>query len=214
MATWNDLRLVKGVRTSPLFHIATDTGSGDSIIEWIETVPTRSNTRLEVNVSYDGGLNWEGWTPAQNLGSIPYFSPYTNSKATVVQYRYVASTENINSLPSLHEFKMTITPTLLFVNEGDVPCKPEIWIQKIGDGDFSIINRTNNNQEFKFTGILDRELLYVDCEREYIETDINLKYRYDNFNNEYLELLPGENILEFKGAFKFMMRYQFKTIQG
>jgi hypothetical protein len=213
MAKWNDLRLIRGVRTSPLFYIALDTGSGDSVLQWSETVPNGSQTYIETNVSYDG-FTWEGWKRAINGGCIEDFSPYTDSKATVVQYRYVANSEDVSALPSLHDFTITVTPTYLFKNEGDIPCKPEIWIEKIGDGDLSIINRTNNNQEFKFVGIYDREMLYIDCEREYIETDINLKYRYDSFNNNYLELLPGENILEFKGTFKVKFRYQFKTIQG
>lgn len=191
-----------------------DTGSGETSIEWNETVPPLSSTSLETNVSFDGGFTWEGWKQASKFQQIKDFSPYTNSKATVFQYRYIGSTEVPASLPSLHDFKLTVTPTLLFENKGDLPCKPEIWIYKIGNGDLSIINRTNNNQEFKFVNILDKETLYIDCEREHIETDINMKYRYDNFNNEYLELLTGENVLEFKGTFKFLIRYQFKTIQG
>lgn len=214
MAKWDDLRKIRGVRTSPFFHIALDTGSGQSQLKWNETIPTGSSTRLETNVSYDGGYNWEGWKKATNNHTLPDFSPFTNSKSTVFQYRYVGESTVIASLPTLHDFQATITPTYLFVNDGDLPCKPEIWIEKIGNGDFSIINRTNNNQELKFVDILDRELLYIDCEREHIETDVNMKYRYDNFNNQYLELVTGNNVLEFKGKFKVMFRYQFKTLQG
>lgn len=214
MAKWNDLRKIRGVRTSPIFHVALDTGGGHSQLQWNETVPINSATRLETNVSYDGGYTWEGWKVASNGGSLTDFSPFTSSKNTVFQYRYIADSTAVTSLPVLHDFQITVNPTYLFVNYGDVPCKPEIWIEKIGNGDISIINKTNNNQEFKFVDILDKELLYIDCEREHIETDINMKYRYDNFNNEYLELITGNNLLEFIGHFKVMFRYQFKTVQG
>ncbi|RNB52673.1 hypothetical protein EDM57_21030 [Brevibacillus gelatini] len=214
MAKWDDLRKMRGTRTSPTFHVALDTGGGHSLLQWNETVPMSSTTRLETNVSYDGGYTWEGWKVATNGSPLPDFSPFTNSKHTVFQYRYVADSTVITSLPVLHDFQITVKPTYLFVNYGDVPCKPEIWIEKIGNGDLSIINKSNNNQEFKFVDILDKELLYIDCEREHIETDINMKYRYDNFNNEYLELVTGNNLLEFVGHFKVMFRYQFKTIQG
>jgi Phage tail protein len=214
MAKWDDLRKIRGVRTSPFYYIATDTGSGHSVFTWNETVPQGSTYKLEANVSYDGGYNWEGWKAATKDVGLPDFSPLTKSKATVFQYRFIGDSTTVTSLPLLHDLTLTITPTYLFVNNGDMPCRPEIWIEKIGNGDFSIINRTNNNQEFKFVNILDRELLYIDCEREHIETDINMKYRYDNFNNQYLELVTGNNVLEFKGKFKVMFRYQFKTLQG
>lgn len=214
MAKWDDLRKIRGIRTSPPFFIAQDTGSGQSVLNWNETAPQGSSTSIETNVSYDGGYTWEGWRKAEKGQPLPNFSPLTSSKNTVFQYRYIGEANVVTSLPRLHDFSITVTPTYLFVNEGDTICKPEIWIEKIGNGDFSIINRTNNNQEFKFIDILDRELLYIDCEREHIETDINMKYRYDNFNNQYLELVRGNNILEFKGKFKVMFRYQFKTIQG
>jgi len=214
MAKWNDLNTFKGVRTSPSFPIALDTGSGQSILKWNETVPTGSSACIETNVSYDGGYTWEGWKRAIQNSALPNFSSFTKSKATVFQYRFVAESSIVTALPVLHDFQVSVTPTYLFVNHGDLPCKPEIWIEKIGNGDLSIINRSNHNQEFTFVNILDKEVLYIDCEREHIETDVNMRYRYDNFNNQYLELVTGNNVLEFKGQFKVMFRYQFKTLQG
>ncbi|TPG68892.1 hypothetical protein EEL31_10365 [Brevibacillus laterosporus] len=211
---WNDLRLIRGSRTSPVFSIGKETGSGYSKINWIETVPTGAKTYIESNVSYDGGLNWKGWKRVVNSNSLPDFTVDTNHKSTVFQYRYVATANTKDALPTLHDFSIVITPTFVFINNGDVPCKPEIWIEKIGDGDLSIINKSNKNLEFSFKGIKDKEKLYIDCEREYIETDIYNVYRYDNFNNQYLEIVRGRNILEFKGSFKARFRYEFKTIQG
>lgn len=101
-----------------------------------------------------------------------------------------------------------------FINDGDVVLKPEMWIEKVGNGDVSIVNRTYNNREFKFTGLIDGETVYVDNEREYIETDVPNEYRYSNFNNKYLHLVRGVNILRLTGACKLNFRYQHKTLQG
>jgi phage-related protein len=100
-----------------------------------------------------------------------------------------------------------------FTNNGDVICKPEIFINKIGAGDFRIVNTTNMNSEFKFTSLANNETVYVDNEREYIETDIPLTYRYSNFNNGYLEMVRGVNNLMVYGNAIINFRYQFKTLQ-
>lgn len=100
-----------------------------------------------------------------------------------------------------------------FSNDGDTILKPEIWIQKIGNGDVSIRNLTNRGAEFKFKGLLDNETVYVDNEREFIETSIPSTYRIENFNNNYMELVTGVNTLEVTGACKINFRYQFKTMQ-
>jgi phage-related protein len=104
--------------------------------------------------------------------------------------------------------------TLQLTNGGDVECKPEIWITKVGNGDVSIINNTNAGEEFKFIGLLDGETVYVDCEMEDITTDLDDTYRYSNFNDNYLELVIGVNNLFITGTCKLQFRYSFKTLQG
>jgi phage-related protein len=101
-----------------------------------------------------------------------------------------------------------------FINHGDVVCKPEMWITKIGNGDISIINETNAGQEFKFTGLVDGEVVYVDNDRDVIKTDLPLTYRFDNFNDNFLETVRGINKLLVRGNCKIQFRYQFKTLQG
>jgi phage-related protein len=100
-----------------------------------------------------------------------------------------------------------------FLNMGHVTLKPEIWIKKIGNGDVSILNKANKI-DFEFKGLNDGELIFVDNEREHIESNIENMYRYDSFNDNYLELERGRNILNVKGNCKIQLRYRFKTIQG
>ncbi len=110
-----------------------------------------------------------------------------------------------------------------FDNLGDVTISPEMWIQKIGDGDnesdLSIINYNDAGREFKFltnktdqVGLVNNENLYIDNENRHIETDLTEMYRYDCFNNNYLKLFPGRNSLLIKGRFKLKLRWQYKFI--
>lgn len=111
---------------------------------------------------------------------------------------------------------ITAPTTFEFANSGDVVCKPEVWITKIGDGgSVSLVNLSNGSREFKFssTSLQNNEMIYVDNEREYIETNVPNVYRYKDFNNNFLELVRGRNILQVNGKCKIMFRYQFKTLQ-
>jgi phage-related protein len=104
---------------------------------------------------------------------------------------------------------------LEFTNEGDLPLKPEIWITKVGVGDVSIFNESNGNIEFKFTSLDDTEMVYVDNENEYIESDkVPITYRYSNFNNNYLKLFRGKSVLNIVGNCKIQLRYKYRTLQG
>ncbi|MBM7598078.1 phage-related protein [Virgibacillus halotolerans] len=94
-------------------------------------------------------------------------------------------------------------------NYGHFSIYPDIWIEKIGDGDITIFNRTNGNQEFKLENIEIGEKLDIDCENEIIETDKERTYRYDDFNDNYLELIYGRNILTITNNAKFQFRYKY-----
>lgn len=101
---------------------------------------------------------------------------------------------------------------LVFINNGDLECKPDVFIQKIGDGDISIINLSNGGKEFKFTGLLDGEEITVDCENESIETNLPNIIRYNNFNNQFLSFVVGYNYLKVNGNCKLQFRYRFKRL--
>lgn len=105
------------------------------------------------------------------------------------------------------------TTNITFENLGDTDLYPELWIQKIGAGDISIVNNTNGGQEFKFTNLADQEEVYIDNENSIIITDIVDTYRYDNFNNNYLKLLKySVNNLTVTGTAILKLRYQFRTL--
>lgn len=108
---------------------------------------------------------------------------------------------------------ITVPTTFEFVNEGDVILKPELWIKKVGAGAVSIMNQTNGNELFSFSSLIDNETVYIDNEGEYIETDLENTYRYGVFNNTYLRLVRGKNVLQVTGKCQLNFRYQYRTLQ-
>ncbi|MEC1726916.1 phage tail family protein [Schinkia azotoformans] len=122
-------------------------------------------------------------------------------------YSYSSVYEHVKDLSSITEPTMTT-----FENIGDNILYPEMWIQKIGTGDVSIRNFSNSGAEFKFTNLLDQEIIYLDNRpnHHYIKTNLVNTYRYDNFNGNYLELPRGVNRLEVTGACKIKFLYQFE----
>ena len=73
------------------------------------------------------------------------------------------------------------------------------------------------------TGLIADENVYIDCEKEFIESDLSETYRYDAFNDNYLELVVNEiideenietNTLNIKGKCKIKFKYQYKYLQN
>jgi phage-related protein len=98
-------------------------------------------------------------------------------------------------------------------NNGDDILKPEIWIEKINNGDLSLVNLSNSGNEFNFTNLYNQETVYVDCKLRHIETNIVDMYRYDSFNNNYLNLLRGKNRIQVSSPCKILFQYQY-VIKG
>lgn len=115
----------------------------------------------------------------------------------------------------VYDFSRTEQEKVITINNyGDLVCKPEVFVTKIGNGDITIRNLSNLGEEFKFTGLLDGESLYIDCDREHIETSLVNTYRYDNFNNKYIRLPENtECYLEVEGSAQIQFRYQLKVLQ-
>lgn len=98
---------------------------------------------------------------------------------------------------------------LEFDNYGDTEIKPEILIKKKGYGDVSIKNLSSQNPEFNISNLLDKEEIYVDGENEIIETNLLNTWRYDDFNDNYLSIPYGRNILQVEGHCKIKFIYHF-----
>ncbi|PAV30160.1 hypothetical protein CIL05_06750 [Virgibacillus profundi] len=105
--------------------------------------------------------------------------------------------------------ELTESTNIELNNYGHFSTYPDIWIEKVGDGDITIFNRTNGNQEFTFKNIDKGETLFVDCTNEIITTNKKREHRYDDFNDNYLELVYGKNLLTLTNNARFQFRYRY-----
>lgn len=96
-----------------------------------------------------------------------------------------------------------------FPNRGTNNIKPVIEIMKIDNGDLIIENLSNYGDEFKLTNLVNGENLTVYNDEEEIITDIPNKYRYDDFNDNYLSMSYGNNVLKVTGKCKLRFIYQY-----
>ena len=101
--------------------------------------------------------------------------------------------------------------TIEFTNSGDVDLYPEIEIVKVGNGDLSIVNLSSGAYEFKFTGLVDGEVLYIDNENEDLISSLGIS-RFGNFNDNYLYLKWGVNQLSITGSCTIQFRNKFKLL--
>lgn len=111
-----------------------------------------------------------------------------------------------------HEFiksKPTYKDTMLLENKGHHPFKPEMWIKKVGNGNITIHNLSNGSRIFKINNLKDNEEVYVDCEEQIIESSLPNIWRYDDFNDEYLEIVYGKNLLKIDGEAKIKFKYRY-----
>lgn len=209
----SDFQYIYGAKRKPLvFNLTLSTLEGywtfekrRELARWLSTDTfekfySGDNPEKIYFLQYIGGVdlthnsNQQGWIQIQMLSNSPYaYSDYQTQ---------------------IHDLSSITSPTIInFSNKGDNALYPEMWIQKIGAGDISIKNLTNSGKEFKFTGLLDNETVYIDNrpQHRHIETDLANTYRYDNFNGNYLDLLPySMNRLEITGKCKITFRYQFE----
>jgi phage-related protein len=100
-------------------------------------------------------------------------------------------------------------------NNGQLPIKPEIYVN-VPDVEysagFSIHNLTNENKGFAISELAGNENLYINADKEFINTSLENTYRYDNLDGDFLELLPGHNRLKIQGDINLYFRYQCKLI--
>jgi predicted phage tail component-like protein len=111
-----------------------------------------------------------------------------------------------------YNFTLNPSGTIEINNYGDKSIQPEIFISKLYIGDLTISHLTKNELPFKFTGLNHQEEIYVNGENEIIETNLENTWRYDNFNDNYLTLHYGKNVLQVDGYCKLKFRYKYKFI--
>lgn len=94
-------------------------------------------------------------------------------------------------------------------NLGYYNIRPRVWIKKISKGDILINNLTHKNLRTKFKNIDIEEELIIDGKTEIITTSKENTYRYDDFNDIYVELVYGKNRLKISDNVKVQFYYEY-----
>lgn len=211
MANWKMLCNLKGVYTSSIMTIPLICDGSISKIAWESARSSGTSVIVQLTTSYDG-INWAEWETCVNGSSVNLLSNNTYINHTKIKFRVILERDSTSTSPSIQGLSLSVEPVLVFNNLGDLNCQPEIWITKLGSGDFSIINTSHNNDTFSFQGLVDQEMIYVNNEQQDIETSLVNTYRYNNFNDSYLDFPIGQNVLRVQGAAKIKFRHQYKLL--
>lgn len=100
-------------------------------------------------------------------------------------------------------------------NLGDTILRPRLEVENLVEGQkIQIFNQTDRNKEFSIEGLKKDEKVFIDCEEEEIFSSLPNTYRYDNHNDEWIELVFGTNRLKVIGQCKLRFLYRFKFQQG
>lgn len=147
------------------------------------------------------------------MGGIDIASTYDRGGYITVHFRCDSPFAYSQTYTRIDNLSSIVTPTLIsptFVNNGDDYLYPELWIEKVGNGDVSIKNITNAGMIFLLEDLLDGETVYINNEDGSIESSLSDTYRYDNHNGNYIELVRGNNILEITGTCNLQWKYKYK----
>jgi hypothetical protein len=212
MATWLMVSGFSGYFESNGDSFSLDGDGVLSKVTWSSYEPSGTKIKVYTSLSFDGGFDWTDWRQCLNGGSLPDLDVESPVGDVKFKYRVFLESKSPTISPRFDEIKFEFEPVIVFDNKGDTVCQPELWITMNQSGNFSLTNLSHRNEEFKFVNLVNGETVYVNNEREHIETDRLATYRYSNFNNNYLKLPVGKNVFRVNGNAKILFRYQFKYI--
>ncbi|WP_028588870.1 phage tail domain-containing protein [Paenibacillus massiliensis] len=212
MTTWLQAANLKGTYTSEPTFISVGGDGTINKISWNATVPSGSKLHVQTSISWDN-YEWSEWKSCTNGGEIPDLDVTVPVNQVYFKFRILLEASHYNTVPIFQDLSLFFEPIVIIHNDGETYCQPEIWITKVGNGDLTLTNTSDHNREFKFTDLINQETIYVNSEREHIDTSLPVTYRYNNFNDNYFNLPVGINVFKVEGMANFRFRYQFKRLQ-
>lgn len=213
MPTWAEISGFKGYYISQEIPLSIEGDGAESKVNFVSTVPDDTSLILQSSCSFDNGETWSEFENCYQGGSIPQIDSGTQLNRLKIKFRAILQTYDPLLTPSLSSISLSFVPVIEYNNVGDLNVKPEIWITKIGNGDVSLINTSNNNEVFKFTGLISGEKVYINNEAEVIESSFgSTTNRYTNFNDNFLDIPIGINIFKIDGDAQIQFRSQFKLL--
>lgn len=214
MKTWLQLYQTQAIYESDVIDISSDF---DYYIDELNLQYEENDgfIDVEIRLSYDEGFTWTDWVDIKSdYYHDLFYIDGIRLNFIKMQYRIIMNINEYGASPVFKSFDIKLYGSFKIFNTGDLPHLPEIWIKKInGSGDVHLINETTG-QEVIFENLSDNETVYVDCYNKDILTDLPLTYRYDNHNGQFLKLEVGENVISGYGDFEFVIRNEFRVLQG
>jgi predicted phage tail component-like protein len=116
----------------------------------------------------------------------------------------------LQTTPTYDLSNNTGTYNVNLVNAGHLEIYPEISIEKVGDGHIAFTRE--DGEIFEIRNLTNGEKIYINCEKEIIETDIVGVYRYENVVGDYYDmgLKVGTTRFGIQGKCKIAFRYTYK----
>ncbi|UUV45938.1 distal tail protein [Bacillus phage vB_BanS-Thrax1] len=117
--------------------------------------------------------------------------------------------------PNIITTKETVatTKTINVPSDSHFDVYPEISIKKTGAGVITIESLDDGGSIFEIRDLTNLEDIYLNCEKEIIETDAVGVYRYDKIIGNFPRLKYGQNRFKITGAcdiqFRFKNKYRF-----
>ncbi|MDD1502584.1 hypothetical protein PVA17_07360 [Lysinibacillus sp. CNPSo 3705] len=212
MKSWGSLLSVKGSYTSKAHLISTDSPSYLTTFAADIINVHAKQVQFFYSVSYDH-ITWTDWKEI-NFNDTNLLDQY-DLKGLFFKYQITMSASKEHERPYIQSFSIQFDPCAIFENLGDFIVKPKVWLRKKnGNGDIEITN-TMTNQKMQLRNLINDEEVFIHCQKEEIVSNRqNLGvYRYDDHNDEFLELVTGKNYLKANGDFDMQVRYQHVFIQ-
>ncbi|MET4561036.1 hypothetical protein ABIA69_002181 [Lysinibacillus parviboronicapiens] len=212
MTNWGSISTVKGSYISNIHSISTNAQKYLTTMAATIVNVYAKQVEFYYSVSYDT-LKWTTWQPINfnNTGLLDQYS----LKGMSFRYKIVMSATNEHEKPYIQTFSISFDPCAVLENLGDFTVKPKVWIRKKnGNGNVAITN-TMTNQKMQLHNLIDNEEVFIHCQKEEIVSDRQNSgvYRYDDHNDEFLELMIGNNYIQADGDFDMHVRYQHVFIQ-
>lgn len=209
---WNTLLNLKGTYISKSYDISSNLSNYVTVIQ-ANVINIHSQlVEFYFSLSNDN-IVWSDWTEI-DLHNNHLLLNYDVSNL-YFKYKVVMHSKNMEMKPYLQSFSISFEPCEILENLGDLPIRPKIWIRKKnGNGTIALTN-VNTNQTLTIQNLINNEEVYINCEKEDIVSDRQHLgvYRYDDHNDEFLELPLGISILKGYGDFDMDIRYQNIFIQ-
>lgn len=212
MTTWAQITRPRGFYISETFDVSNTLDAYVTVVDITSINISRQQLDIYYSLSSDGEA-WGSWFPLER-GTEPFDGQDTDR----MYFRYKVDISSASEIekPYLQSVSVTLYPYTLLRNMGDMSTHPKIWIRKtVSNGDIELVNHFSD-QKIEIKNLRNGEELFIDSANEELISSLQSGlgiYRFDDHNDEWLELVRGENYIRGNGNFDIDFRFQNTLLQ-